>query len=110
MRNIVNAFAEYERALIRARPRAAMAVKRAKGERAGTVPFGYRLAADGVHLEPHQVEQAAIAAVRRMRGGSLSIRAIAAHLNADGITARGARWHPTSVARLLERESASHAG
>ena len=77
MRNIVNAFAEYERALIRARTRAALAVKRAKGERVGDVPFGYQLAADRVHLEPLAAEQNIIAAIRRLRGDGLSIREIA---------------------------------
>jgi hypothetical protein len=41
-----------------------------------------------------------------LRHAGVSIRGIAARLNADGIAARGARWHPTSVARLLEREAA----
>jgi len=103
MRNIVNCFAEYERALIRARTRAALAVKREKGERIGVVPFGYRLAADGIHLELNETEQVAIATVRRMRDASLSLRAIAAQLNTDGVPARGVRWHATSVARLLAR-------
>jgi DNA invertase Pin-like site-specific DNA recombinase len=106
MRNIVNCFAEYERALIRARTRAALAVKRAKGERIGIVPFGFKLAADGVHLEAHEAEQVIIGSVCQMRTEGLSIRAIAAKLNEQGIAARGAKWHATSVARLLEREAA----
>ncbi len=106
MRNIVNAFAEYERALIRARTRAALAVKCGKGERTGAVPFGYRLAADGLHLEPLAAEQNIITAIRRLRSDGLSIRGIAHRLNLDGIAARGSRWHPTSVARVLEREAA----
>jgi DNA invertase Pin-like site-specific DNA recombinase len=32
---------EYERALIRARTRAALQAKRARGERVGAVPYGY---------------------------------------------------------------------
>jgi DNA invertase Pin-like site-specific DNA recombinase len=105
-RNIDSAVAEHLRDLIRAHTRAAMAVKRARGERIGEVPFGYSLAADGVHLEPLEAEQVAIATVRALRRDGLSIRAIAAKLNADGIAARGARWHATSVARLLRREGA----
>jgi hypothetical protein len=36
--------------------------------------------------------------------GISSVRAISDQLNADEIlTPRGARWHPTSVARLLDR-------
>ena len=43
---MVDAFAEYERAIIRARTRAALAVKRGRGERTGEVPYGFRLAED----------------------------------------------------------------
>jgi DNA invertase Pin-like site-specific DNA recombinase len=106
MRGIGDLFAQYERALIRSRTKAALAVKCSRGERTGTVPLGYRLAADGVHLETHDAEQAAIEAVRRLRQQELSIRAIASRLNEQGIASRGSRWHATSVARLLEREAA----
>jgi hypothetical protein len=41
------------------------------------------------------------------RNGITLVRAIADQLNADEIlTPRGGRWHPTSVARLLERIAA----
>ena len=50
MRTVIDGAAAYERALIRARTKAALGVKRARGERAGEVPYGYRLAADGVRL------------------------------------------------------------
>jgi len=106
MRNIVNAFSQYERALIRSRTRAALAVKRARQERTGVVPFGYKLAADGVHLEASGSEQVIIESVRQMRSEGLSIRAIAAKLNEQGIAARGSRWHATTVVRLLERKAA----
>ena len=43
MRHIIDAFAEYERALIRSRTKAALAVKKARGERVGGIPFGYAL-------------------------------------------------------------------
>jgi DNA invertase Pin-like site-specific DNA recombinase len=41
MRQIVDCFAEYERAIIRARTCAALQVKKARGERVGGIPFGY---------------------------------------------------------------------
>jgi DNA invertase Pin-like site-specific DNA recombinase len=40
MRRIVDAFAEYERLVIRTRTRAALALKRHRGERIGGVPHG----------------------------------------------------------------------
>ena len=103
MRRMVDAFAEYERALIRARTRAALASKRARGERTGCVPMGSRVAADGVHLEADPAEAEALALVRELRAEGLSIRAIAGALDARGVPARGGRWHPTTVARLLRR-------
>jgi len=41
--------------------KAALGAKKARGERVGEIPYGYRLATDGVHLEPDQAEQAVIA-------------------------------------------------
>lgn len=38
--------------------------KRANGERVGTVPFGYRPAADGVRLEADDVEQGILSRIR----------------------------------------------
>ena len=57
MRRLLDAFAEFERALIRTRTREALAVKRRRGERIGSVPYGWRLASDGVHLVADEDEQ-----------------------------------------------------
>lgn len=101
MRTIHDAFNAYERARIVARTKAALAVKKARGQRVGSVPFGHRLAADGVHLEHHPEEQATIARLHELRDEGLTIRAIAARLDEEGHRPRGKRWHPTTVARLL---------
>ena len=106
MRRIVDAFAEYERLIIRQRTRTALAVKSGRGERTGQVPYGSHLAADGVHLEADPGEQRVIELVRALRAEGLSIRAIAARLEADAVPARGGRWHPTTIARLVDREAA----
>ena len=46
--------------------------------------------------------QGIIAGIKR--SGILSVRAIAEELNRQGISApRGGEWHPTAVARLLNR-------
>ncbi len=98
--------AELERNQIRERTAAALGHKRAKGEKTGgRCPFGYRLAADGVHLEEEPAEQTVVATVLALRQDGLSIRAIAARLNEDNVPARGKRWHPTTVKRLLDREA-----
>jgi site-specific DNA recombinase len=106
MRTLMDAFASYERALIRSRTRAALAVKRARGERlGGDVPIGYR--AEGGRLVADVQEQAVVGRVRDMRGRGLSIARVAAVLNAEGLTIRGGRIHPTTLARVLRRRVAA---
>lgn len=102
---IIDAFSAYERALIRTRTTAALAVKKARGERVGEVPFGYRV--EGDKLTPCASEQRALDRIAELRAEGLSIRQIAVQLMAEAVPARGARWHPTSVARLLTRTVAA---
>ncbi len=103
MRGIVDVFAQYERALIRSRTRAALAVKRGRGERVGAIPIGKRLANDGTHLDADAREAEAVSRIVSLRHAGASIRQIAATLNEEHVPARGDRWHPTSVARVLRR-------
>jgi len=84
--------------------RTALAVKARRGERIGEVPLGSRVAADGVHLEACPVEARALDTIRELRSAGLSIRAVAGELNRRGVPARGKRWHPTTVARVLARD------
>jgi DNA invertase Pin-like site-specific DNA recombinase len=91
MRRILDAAAEHERALIRARTKAALAAKARKGERVGGVPFGFRVGADGVHLERDEGEQATVATVRTLAAAGLSQRAIAGALAARGLVSRTGR-------------------
>ena len=94
-------FAEVERRKIRARTRAALAVKKSRGERVGSIPYGYQLAADGRTLEANAAELRAVELVRELRGEGLTLRAIAARLEAAGCVPRGgAKWHPDTVARI----------
>ncbi len=107
MRRMVDAFAEYERALIAARTRAALAVKARRGEKTGgALRVGERLANDGVHVEEDADEARAVALIVALRADGVSIRAIAERLNATGVPCRGSRWHATTVARLLDRRAA----
>lgn len=109
LRGIMDVFAQYERALIRARTRAALAVKRGRGERlGGDLPYGYHLAQDGVHLEPDVEEQRVIAAARALRAEGLSLRAIGAALEARALLPRsGRRWHAETVRALLRAQEAA---
>jgi len=102
LRGIMDVFAQYERAVIRARTKAALAVKKSRGERVGSVPYGYQLAADGVHLEANPAEVRALELARELRGEGLALRAIAARLEAAGCIPRGgAKWDPNTVARIV---------
>ena len=102
MRTLIDAFAAYERALIRARTKAALRVKRARGERySRRAPLGFRLE-DGRIVED-TAERAVLERVRAMRSGGLSLARVASRLNAEGVMCRGGRWHITSLARALRR-------
>ena len=71
MRRMVDAFGEYERLIIKSRTRAALQTKKAKGERVGYVPFGHRLADDGIHLEIDELEQEILQQLRDLRRDGL---------------------------------------
>ena len=104
LRGMVDLFAAYERAMIRSRTVAALAQKKARGERTGAVPVGNRVAADGRTLEADPVEAEIVAAVVKAHAAGLSIRAIAAELAAAGHrTRRGGEIQSTQVARILRR-------
>jgi len=103
LRAILDAAAAYERELIRARTRAAMAVKRAKGERSGKIPYGLALAEDGRHLVEDGFEQSVIARVKALRAEGHAVTRIAKALDALGVATRSGRpWHPQQVARILK--------
>ena len=104
LRGMVDLFAAYERAMIRTRTVAALAQKKARGERTGGVPVGCRVAADGRTLETDPAEAEIVAAVVKARAAGLSIREIAAELAAAGMrTRRGGEIQSTQVARILRR-------
>jgi DNA invertase Pin-like site-specific DNA recombinase len=102
---IMGALAEMERELISERTAAALAHKKANGERLGAAPLGFRLG-NGNGLEPVPEE---LASVRRLLGlwrGGWSYRRISDKLNEEGLqTQRGGRWHHTTVARVVHRRT-----
>jgi len=103
---IMGAVSQWEREAIGERRRDAMRHKRSNGERVGNIEFGYRLAADGLHLEPDPGEQAALAAIRKLRSGGRSLRAVAEALNQSGLrTRRGTEWRLESVVRVIKQAS-----
>jgi site-specific DNA recombinase len=106
-RQIGDVFAEYERAIIAARTKAALAVKKARGERVGTVPYGFHVAANGVQLEPDAGEQATIAAAWVLRNRGVTLRGIASMLDLDGHKSRkGTAFTHVQVCKMLGHEPA----
>jgi DNA invertase Pin-like site-specific DNA recombinase len=104
VRTVIDGAAQYEHGLIRARTRAALAVKRARGERIGAVPFGFALDVDGVRLVANKREQRTIARARALRARGLSLRATAVRLAAEGHASRaGKQFLAQQVARMLDR-------
>jgi DNA invertase Pin-like site-specific DNA recombinase len=98
---VMAAAAELERALIKARTKAALAEKKARGQRVSRhLPFGFQLAADGIHLEPHPAEQATLARIGELRHAGLGGLRIAAALTAEGHKPRGAAWYPATVQHI----------
>jgi DNA invertase Pin-like site-specific DNA recombinase len=105
LRRIVDAFSEYERAVIRLRTRKALAVKRERGEiTGGTPPWGYRLADDGTTRTwvPHEREQRMVTIACALRAQRKTFATIAAELTAAGFTTRsGAPLSIPLVHRLV---------
>jgi DNA invertase Pin-like site-specific DNA recombinase len=100
--NIMTAVSQWEREAIGERTRDALSHKRRNGERVGNIAYGFRLAADGTHVEPDSREQAILARIRELRP-TCSLRKIAALLNQDGYrTRRGTHWRLESVARAIK--------
>lgn len=100
MRTILDGAAAYERALIRARTVAALQAKRARGERAGEVPFGFSADAAGM-LSPNAAELAVVAIVRELRAAGMPLRAIVTELAKREVASRSGRpLQLTQVARI----------
>lgn len=106
MRAMLDAAAAYERALIRARTSAALQAKRARGERAGAVPYGFTATPEG-RLVANEAEQGVLAIVRKYRAAGVPLRAIVAELAAAGLASRSGRpFQLTQVARIAKGAAA----
>jgi len=110
IRQIFDAWAQYERALIGARTKAALGAKRKRKERIGSVPFGYRGVPSGrfsargkpiTAVVEHPGEQETLMRMRLLKAAGASNAAIAKALQEEGRQPRGERWHATTVQRAL---------
>jgi DNA invertase Pin-like site-specific DNA recombinase len=103
IRQILGAVAEYVRAQTVARLRAGKRRKREAGGYVGGQPaFGQ--VAEAKELVDDATERATIRRILELHQDGASLRSIAATLEAEGRPPkRGGRWHPQTVARVLDR-------
>jgi DNA invertase Pin-like site-specific DNA recombinase len=107
MRRILDGASEYERALIRARTKAALAAKKTKGERTGGIPWGFELAPDGKSLVPCEAERKVIGRVKSLRARGYSIRKLVVVCAKRGIVSRAGRpFHKSAIEKLLRWRAA----
>jgi len=106
--NIMTAVSQWEREAIGERTRDAMQYKRSNGRCVGNLAYGYRLSADGEHVEPEPSEQKALAQIRSLRQDGRSLRAIATALNGQALrTRRGTGWRHDHILRIISSAAVS---
>lgn len=68
----------------------------------GNIHYGYRLSADGKHVEPEPSEQAILGEIRDLRARRRSLREVARVLNEQGMrTRRGSPWRQEYIRSLI---------
>ncbi len=99
--NIMATISQWERETIGERTSAAMQHKAACGEYiGGEAPYGFQVL-EG-RLVELEAEQSVIRAARALRGAGLSLRAIAAELDGQGLRARtGKSFAATQISRMV---------
>lgn len=101
MLTVIAGAAEMERNLIRERTRDALAAKRARRERVGQIPYGWRLG-PGKKLVAVSAEQRALRYMISLRADGVSLRSIVHLLNSDRVPAkRGGAWTASSVRSVV---------
>jgi len=87
--NVLASVAQWEREAIGERTKAAMAMKRDRGQyTGGRPPYGWHLARDGRTLEVDPAEQTVIAEAINLRARGLSLRQVVADLDRRGMRSR----------------------
>ena len=102
---LLSVLAEFEADLVSERTTAALAAKRANGERTGQVPYGHDLADDGVTLVPNKAEQAVLADILAMREAGVTLQGITDALTERGVPTKtgNTTWNLWTVRGILKR-------
>lgn len=102
MRRMIDAFSEYERLIIKARTSSALQAKKTRKERVGSIPYGYRLAGDGIHIEENPAEQKVVSEIKRLKEAGLNLLGTCRELERQGFTTRnGKSFKAEQVKRVL---------
>jgi len=104
LRGMLQQFAAYEREAIRARVKAALRVKIARGEALGETPYGYKREGKRLAQDPH--EQRIIQMVTGWWQSGMSLRKIVGTLERNRYKPRGKKWHMNTIRRILTRYAA----
>lgn len=100
--NVTAAFAQMERDLISERTRSALRFKTANGQRAGNIPYGWRIEAGSDELLPDPGEIEILNMCDHLRSQGFSYQKIADKLNELGYYTRsGGSWKKQYVHSLL---------
>jgi DNA invertase Pin-like site-specific DNA recombinase len=106
VRQVLGAISEYERAVIRRRMQSGRELKRSQGGYAGHGSPAFGTRSDSGVIVTDDAEAETVALIRQLAGSGMSLRSIAAELNARQVRSkRGGAWHPQTVARVLARVS-----
>ena len=97
--------AEFERDVISERTTAALAHKKAKGEKYAPIPFGFK-EIEG-RLVQVESEALVVANILKQRQAGRTLVEIADYLNGKEIAGkRGGKWHASTVRYLIQRQAA----
>lgn len=108
IRGVLLAVATFEKNMIRSRIRAALAVKRSRGERIGAPPYGFKV--EGKNLVPHPEEIATKERLRAMRASGMTLQRIREQATAEGLRNRfGRPFNLASIHALVRPDSATAA-
>jgi site-specific DNA recombinase len=105
--NVLASISQWEREAIGERTATAMQHKVSLGEyTGGSVSYGFRLAADGRHMETDREEQAVIAQARRLRAAGRTLRDVAIELDRRGMRSRtGSVFGPKQIRQMVAQEA-----
>lgn len=101
--NVLGSVSQWERETIGERTKAALAIKKKKGERVGTVPYGYEVVPGSKRLVENPQEQAVIRECRKLRAAGWSIRQIVVRLQMKKTRGRKGRLLGVSQVHRMVR-------